>query len=84
MSNFDFEEHPTHELAIRTLTKVSKQLRIPYSKLKKVFAEGDEEIAKFFWIMLRKTLPKHKYNSVYHCPSCKKFDLEEQGPKVPW
>jgi hypothetical protein len=85
MNNFHSEEHPTDKLAVSTLKNVSTQLAIPYSKLKKIFTEGDEEIAKYFWITLRKTLPNHKYNAVYCCPSCKKFDIEREGNTVlPW
>ena len=42
------------------------------------------EMAKSFWIMLRTISPNHKYNSVYYCPDCKKFDLECKGKKIPW
>ena len=84
MSDFHAEQHLSNELAVSTLKDISKEQAIPYSKIKKFFSEGDEEISKAFWIMLRKKLPNHKYNSVYFCPTCKKFDLEEQGQKIPW
>ena len=84
MSDFHSEQHLNNELAVNTLKDICKEQAIPYSKIKKFFSEGDEEIAKAFWIMLRKKLPNHKYNSVYFCPACKEFDLEEQGQKIPW
>jgi hypothetical protein len=84
MSNFHSKQHLTDELTVKALVALAKEQSVPYSKIKKIFSEGDEEIAKSFWIMLRKISPKHKYNSVYFCPACKKFDLEQQGPKIPW
>jgi len=84
MSDFHSEQHLSNELVVSTLENISKEQAIPYSKIKKFFSEGGEEIAKAFWIMLRKKLPNHKYNSVYFCPTCKKFDLEQQGQKIPW
>jgi len=70
MSDFHAEQHLSNELAVSTLKDISKEQVIPYSKIKKFFSEGDEEIAKAFWIMLRTKLPNHKYNSVYFCPAC--------------
>ena len=84
MSGFHSEQHLSNELTVSILKNISKEQSIPYSKIKKFFSEGDEEIAKAFWIMLRKKLPNHEYNSVYFCPTCKKFDLEKQGQKIPW
>ncbi len=84
MNDLHSEQHLNNELAVSTLKNISKKQAVPYSKIKKYFAEGDVETAKAFWIMLRQKLPHHKYNSVYFCPSCKKFDLEEQGHKIPW
>jgi hypothetical protein len=84
MSNFHSEQHLNNKLAVSTLKNISKEQAMPYSKIKKYFSEGDVEIAKAFWIMLRKNLPNHQYNSAYFCPDCKKFDLEEKGHKVPW
>jgi len=84
MSGFHSKQHLNNELVVITLKNISKEQAIPYSKIKKFFSEGDKEIAKAFWIMLRKKLSNHKYNSVYFCPTCKKFDLEKQGQKIPW
>lgn len=84
MGNLHSEQHLVNELAVKTLKAISKEQAIPYSKIKKIFSEGDKEMAKVFWIMLRKISPNHKYNSVYYCPDCKKFDLERKGRKIPW
>ena len=84
MGNLHSEQHLNNDLVVNTLRNISKEQAIGYSKIKKFFSEGDEGIAKTFWIMLRKKLPNHKYSSVYFCPTCKKFDLEEQGKKIPW
>jgi len=66
------------------LEDIGKEHSVGYSKIKRFFSEGEKEVAKSFWIMLRKKSPHHKYNSVYYCPTCKKFDLEKQGQKIPW
>lgn len=84
MGNLHSEQHLVNELAVKTLKTISKKQAIPYSKIKKMFSEGDTEMAKSFWIMLRTISPNHKYNSVYYCPDCKKFDLECKGKKIPW
>ncbi|WHA07493.1 hypothetical protein N3Z16_09770 (plasmid) [Candidatus Megaera polyxenophila] len=57
MSNLHSEQHLVNELAVKTLKAISKEQAIPYSRIKKIFSEGDKEIAKAFWIMLRKYLP---------------------------
>lgn len=67
MSNLHSEQHLVNELAVKTLKAISKEQAIPYSRIKKIFSEGDKEIAKAFWIMLRKISPNHKYNSVWLC-----------------
>ena len=84
MSNMPTEQQSVNALAVKTLKAISKEQAIPYSRIKKIFSEGDKEIAKAFWIMLRKISPNHKYNSVYYCPDCKEFDLERKGRKIPW
>lgn len=82
MSNLHSEQHLVNELAVKTLKAISKEQAIPYSKVKKIFFEGDKEMAKAFWIMLQKISPNHKYNSVYYCPNCKECDLERKERKV--
>ncbi len=57
MSVFHSEQYLSNELVFSTLKNISKEQAIAYSKLKKFFSEGDEEIARAFWIMLRKKLP---------------------------
>lgn len=86
MNRSNDEEHLTNKLAVSALRKVAEEQGIPYSKLKQVFADGDEESAAAFWRMLGMIAPDHQYNAVYVCPDCKKFDLEreEQEHKAPW
>ena len=54
MGNLHSEQHLSNELVVSTLKNISKEQAMAYSKIKKFFSEGDEEIAKTFWIMLRK------------------------------
>ncbi|WHA06299.1 hypothetical protein N3Z16_07605 [Candidatus Megaera polyxenophila] len=48
MSNLHSEQHLVNELAVKTLKAISKEQAIPYSRIKKIFSEGDKEIAKAY------------------------------------
>ncbi|WHA07720.1 hypothetical protein N3Z16_10800 (plasmid) [Candidatus Megaera polyxenophila] len=84
MSNLHSEQHLVNELAVKTLKAISKEQAIPYSRIKKIFSEGDKEIAKAFWIMLRKISPIISIILFTIALIVKNLILERKGRKIPW
>ena len=46
MGNLHSEQHLSNDLVVNTLRNISKEQAIGYSKIKKIFSEGDAGIAK--------------------------------------
>jgi len=65
------------KLVVDTLKALAKQKFLSYNMLKGLFTQGNEDIAKDFWILLEMKSPNHGFNSVHFCPGCKQFDLEK-------
>lgn len=68
-------EHPTHGIAVRALRKVARANGLPYAVVKERFVENHPGITVQFWREI-KASNGSRFESVYYCDGCGRFDLE--------
>ncbi len=65
----------------RVLRDIAKNHKLLPQVVIQEFAEGSLDFVYEFWIKIHK-IYGDKYNDVYRCPDCKKFELDYFEDKV--
>lgn len=77
LDDFEKHQHKTNKLAKDTLKSICKIYGAEYNETIKLFKQGHERVNKAFWVEFYKQdiTRFKKYNRIYFCPQCKKFEM---------
>jgi hypothetical protein len=67
--------HKYHKEVLRALTEVAKSKTLKPQQVIKDFSSGGQQHIYDFWRIIHERYGD-KFNDVYRCPDCKKFELE--------
>ena len=69
--------HTNHDIVVKILTIIAENKNTSFNSIRRKFIKENYNVTLDFWKTLRKEYPSNAYATVWHCPGCKKFELDE-------